>query len=171
MELGQSRIKRDFIDLQTILKWFEYQSHDSFDSSRKVLQALDYGLVANDSVNCNDAESIGKPIQEKLDGVLMSEASIKRKEQAVTLANLKPHEKIGEEKVFIDPTFLLSRFLIMFQRYKEVDQFFGYKISPSPMSLFDKLQMMRKPSSHHYANILLKCSRNTGKWKNTVLRM
>ena len=146
VDLGQSRKQRDFTDLQKILTWFQYQSHDPFDPSRPQLQALDSGLVANDSVNCDDVEAVGNRLQEKLDGMSVNKASIKRKVQALTLTTLKTSVKVGDEEVFIDPMVLFSRLLILFQRYNEVDKFFANELSPSPMSLFNNQQMMRKPS-------------------------
>ena len=83
-ELGRSRIQRDFNDLQKLITWFDYQSHDPFDSTRQKLQSLDSGMIANESVNCDNAEQVGMNIQENLDKIPLSEASVKRSEQTVT---------------------------------------------------------------------------------------
>ena len=55
--LGKSRCQRDFDDLQKMLEWFD--SFNPFDGTRTVLQSLPPGLVANESINCDNAEKVG----------------------------------------------------------------------------------------------------------------
>ena len=61
-ELGTSRMKRDNDDLVKIRSWIE--SHNPFDESEPVLRSIATGITATegDGINCDDAESAGRPI-------------------------------------------------------------------------------------------------------------
>ena len=77
-ELGQSRMRRDHKDLQKVMEWFEYETHNPFDPKRTSLQSLITGMIADESINCDDAERIGHMIQLDIDGQSVSNATIKR---------------------------------------------------------------------------------------------
>ena len=87
-DLGKSRLQREYNDLQKLITWLDHQGHNPFDANRTNLQALDSGLIADESVTCDDAENIGMMIQQCLDNVMLSEASIKQSQQATTFASL-----------------------------------------------------------------------------------
>jgi hypothetical protein len=63
-ELGQSRKMRDNEDLQKIIDWFSYRNPFSMEDLS--LRSLSTGLTATDEdcVNCDDADSVGRTIQE-----------------------------------------------------------------------------------------------------------
>jgi len=82
-ELGKSRLTRDFNDLQQLMNWL--RKHDPFDRNRVHLQSLDTGLIADKKINCDDAEKVGMLIQQSLDGMHISEATIKRSSQSLAL--------------------------------------------------------------------------------------
>ena len=151
--LERADLKKDFDDLNTLLKWLECQTHDPFDENRTLLQTLDTGLIANDTVNCDTAESIGSKNQESLDNVSLSAASIKRSEKAITLASLKPSVKIKNDDVIIDPLVLFSRLIVLIQRTTDICGYFAYELAPVPTALF-KDNMMRKPNKSSLAKAL-----------------
>ena len=93
------------------------------------------GLIADKTVNCDDAECVGNSIQESLDGISLGESTIKRSTQAVTLRSLKPSIKIGNEKVVIDRMILFSCLVVLLQRHDSIRSFFVYELSVVPMSL------------------------------------
>ena len=105
------------------------------------------------SVNCLEAECVGRSIQDSLDGVSLKEATVKRSAQATTLSILKPSVKIGNEKVVIDPMILFSRLVVLLQRHDGITRFFAYELAVVPMSLF-KDNMMHKPSKSALAKAL-----------------
>ena len=114
-ELGKSRIQRDFNDLQKLLEWFE--AHDPFDDNRAHLQSLSSGLIGDDSVNCDQAEDVGRKIQLKLNGVAVTKASIKRSEQVKSLATMKNRVRINnQQSVHIDPAQLFTRLIVLVER-------------------------------------------------------
>ena len=53
-----------------------------------------------DNINCDQTEMIGKKINMKLDNVVVTDATIKRKDQIRTLGCLKVGVKIDNENVY-----------------------------------------------------------------------
>ena len=117
------------------------------------MQALYSELIADESVNCDEAECVGRSIQDSLDGVSLKEATDKRSAPATTLSSLKPSVKTRNEKVVIDPMILFSRLVVLLQRHDDVTRFFAYELAVIPMSLF-KDNIMRKPSKSALAKAL-----------------
>ena len=108
VELSDSRVKRDNLDLEKLMQWFT--KHDPFDINEPSLKGLATGLLAldDDNVNCDECESIGAAIQRKLDAVIVSDAKMKRNDQVVTLGSLSQTIKIDNNKVQIDSMQLFS---------------------------------------------------------------
>ena len=117
------------------------------------MQALDSGLIADESVHCDEAECVGRLIQDSLDGLSLKEAPVKRSTQATSLSSLKPSVKIGNEKVVIDPMILFSCLVVLLQRNDEITRFFAYEFAVVPISLF-KDNMICNPSKSALAKAL-----------------
>ena len=79
-ELRVSRIKRDSDGLEKIKLWTE--NHNPFDDNDPLLISIATGLTATegDGINCVEAGKIGQAIQDQLDGIPITEATIKRKD-------------------------------------------------------------------------------------------
>ena len=75
---------------------------------------MDSGLIAYESVNCDEAECVGRSIQDGLNGVSLKEATVKGSTQATTLSILKPSVKIGNEKMVTDSMVLFSHLAVFF---------------------------------------------------------
>ena len=60
-----------------------FDVHEPFDSEEWILRSLSSGLTASedDGVNCDCTEEIGAKIQQKIDNVTVTEASLKRSDQ------------------------------------------------------------------------------------------
>ena len=86
-ELGHSRMKRDHDDLQKVSDWFE--ERNPFDANREVLQSLSSGLTADEIINCDNSEGIGREIHQKLNDLQFSKCSIKRSDQVSTFGKMK----------------------------------------------------------------------------------
>ena len=82
-ELGKSRCQLDFDDLQKILEWLDF--FKPFDGTRTSLQSLSLGLVADESINCDNAEDVGRAINTKLDHASVAKCNIKRSDQVTSL--------------------------------------------------------------------------------------
>ena len=78
-EMGKSRCQHDFDDLQKMLEWPD--SFNPFDGTRTALQSLSLGLVADESINCDNAEEGGTAIHTKLDHASVAKCTIKRSDQ------------------------------------------------------------------------------------------
>jgi len=113
-DLGLSRKRRDNHDLSKIITWFD--SHDPFDLSETALKSLSSGLVANDDINCDDADLVGEKIQKNLDNVTFEEAKIRKKDRIKTLEVLQPGVTVGAKTVNIDPLILFTRLTAIIQR-------------------------------------------------------
>ena len=74
---------------------------------------MDTGLIADEAVNCDTAETVGLSIQENLDNVPLCEASTKRSKKAITLATLRPSVETGNDHVVIDPIVLFARLFVL----------------------------------------------------------
>ena len=97
-ELRVSRIKRDSDGLEKIKLWTE--NHNPFDDNDPLLISIATGLTATegDGINCVEAGKIGQAIQDQLDGIPITEATIKRKDEIKTLELLKMGVEIDKKK-------------------------------------------------------------------------
>ena len=61
--------------------WIE--NHNPFDDNEPLLRSIETGLMATegDGINRDEAEKIGQAIQGQLDGISITEATIKKKDQ------------------------------------------------------------------------------------------
>ena len=107
VDLGTSRSNRDFYDLNSIQQWFD--QHEPFDLTEERLRSLSSGLRAadDDHINCDKVEEIGAKIQEKLDGLRIPDASIKRNNHIQSLNHLYPAIQIDKQKIHFNPCILL----------------------------------------------------------------
>ena len=70
-----------------MLEWLD--SFNPFDGTRTVLQSLSLGLVADESINCDNAEEVGRAIHTKLDHASVAKCTTKRSDQVKFLGILK----------------------------------------------------------------------------------
>ena len=79
-ELRASRIKRDNKDLDNIKLWIK--NYNPFDDNELLLRSIATGLTATegDGINCDEVEKIGQAIQDQLDDISITEATIKKKD-------------------------------------------------------------------------------------------
>ena len=145
-------MSRDNKDLTLIKEWFDL--HNPFGEDGQHLKSLSTGLIADDRVNCDEAENVGRNIQNQLDNRSMEDASIKRKERVQTFEDLLPKTKIGNNTVTINPTILFSRLTALANFQSNVSENFCYELTPEPTSLF-KQGMMRKSTKAVLRNHLL----------------
>ena len=143
VDLSCSRILRDINDLQTLKDCFDV--HDPFDEDEPRLKSLSSGLIGDGAINCDEAEEIGRKIQETLNGVKMEKASIKRKDKVQNFEDLMPATKIDDKVVHIDATILFSRLTALANLKKNIVDNFSYELTPEPTSLF-KHGLIRKPN-------------------------
>lgn len=153
IELGISRCKRDFEDLCKIKVWFS--QHEPFSMNEGRLRSLSSGLTAtdDDGINCHRTEEVGAEIQQQLDNVAVTEATIKRSKQIKSLDHLYPGVQINKKKIHIDPNILFFRLIAIVQREEDMRPFFDYELTTIPTSLF-KDNIMRKTNKAQLATAL-----------------
>ena len=135
--------------------WIE--NHNPFDDNEPLLRSIATGLTATkgDGINCDEAEKIGQAIQDQLNGISITEATIKKKDQIKTLELLKMGVEIDKEKIYVDPMLLFSRLLVLIEREEEIREYFRFELTGFPISLF-KNGMMRKANKSKLAKALKK---------------
>ena len=97
------------------------------------------GLTAktDNQINCDQADEIGKIINEKLDGISFSNFLIKPNEQIKSLEELKVGVKLEKETIYVDPSVLFSRLLLMIEREQRMIEYFHDELAPVTASLFE----------------------------------
>ena len=153
IELGKSRMKRDKEDYLKLQEWLEV--YDPLDRKDASLRNVYTGVTARitDKINCDDVEKVGKGIHETLDNKTFIQSSLKRKDQITTLECLNVGVNIEKEKVYVHPTILFSRLLVIMEREDDVKKYFAYELTPIPTSLFQD-GMMRKATKSMLANFI-----------------
>ena len=132
---------RDQSDLAKISLWVD--EVNPFSENRKHLQSVSSGLTADESVNCDNVEYIGKNIQEKFDNEEFVKCTFKRNNQVSTLGKMKNIVKVNKQSVNIDPSKLFSRLLVISEREGDVKRHFEYELTPVPTSLFIETSMRK----------------------------
>ena len=96
-------------------------------------------------------------MQQSLDHVSFTEASLRRKDQITTLQSLYSSAAIENEKVSMNRLKLFLRLIVVVDRMPEskIEGYFSYELSPYPISLF-KDGAMRTATKANLKNFLLK---------------
>lgn len=155
VELGKSRLKRDFNDLAKLIQWFE--SNNPFDTNYCQLRSLSSGIAASDSdcVDCDIAEDVGASIMQSLDGLIFTDVALKRSLTVKTLADVTSKVKTVGKNLGLDSGILFSRLLVIMERNGMVEPYFKYELTALPTSLF-KDSFIRKTDKSKLAKELIK---------------
>ena len=108
--------------------WIE--NHNPFDDNEPLLRSIATGLTAKEGdggINCDEAEKIGQAIHDQLDGISITEATIKKKDQIKTLELLKMGVEINKEKIHVDPMLLFSRLLALIE-IEEIQEYCRFEL-------------------------------------------
>ena len=135
-----------------MLEWLD--SFNPFDGTRTAFQSLSLGLVADESINCDNAKEVGKAIHTKLEHASVAKCTIKRSDQVKSLGILRNVVKIKIQTVNIDPTRLFSRLVVPLERCPDLKPYFHFELTPILTSLFIN-NMVRKPNKASLVNSLL----------------
>jgi hypothetical protein len=157
VELGRTRSKRDFSDLEKMVEWFEV--HNPFDVSDGRLRSLSSGITAveGDEVNCDQAEHVGQQIMLQMDNVIFGDVVLKKAAQARTLADVCCKVIGASSKLPVDSTVLFNRLLVVAQRSAaDMAPYFAYELTALPTSLFKDAISLRKTDKSQLAKELLK---------------
>ena len=154
--MGFKRRLSDFEDSRKFFEWFETRNPFTYEDTN--LHSLSTGAVSvigKDMVNCENAEAVGLSIQQSLDNVNFTDATIKRKDQLRSLESLTKSIKIDDKNsIFLNSTRLFTRLAAIAQREEDVEQYFEFELTLRPQALF-KNDLMRKPDKSSLRKILL----------------
>lgn len=156
-DLTDARMARDLEDMKKIMQFFI--DHNPFTASPRSLWNIFNGLTdSKNIVTVENADIIGRQIQEKLTGKLFKEETLLKSDQAVTMKVLKKGIIIAGETHHLDSRLLTQKILACISLdsiAKDASEFFNYELSTLPTALFDhSTQQMRKTDKSSLANTL-----------------
>ena len=139
-DISQASLKRDSRDLQTTMDFLA--GRKPFTKITELRSTcISSGIMAEGSVNVDNAKSIGYGVLEKMAGKTVLEHTFSRK-QMNTLAS-SVYASVDGEKIDIDPGQLYQRLLVAGIGTIELTTLFQYELCSYPSSLFDKKLLMR----------------------------
>lgn len=150
-----AQMEKDNDAVNAIVGWLE--EVNPFDSirDRNTLVSFSTGFssTTGDSVNADQAEEVGRAIQAKMDGKTVLD-TMETKHKVKSLASLRSAPKINGEKLITDSLKLFNRLIIISEREVKTKEAMHFELTPTPMSLFDKNQKLRKPDKAALARFL-----------------
>lgn len=154
-ELAAARIRRDMSDIQKILQVF--LERGVFNKPSLKIVSLSTGLVANDSVNADEAQSVGKKILDSMVGQSVAEYKFSQKNQVKTLASATHVKTSSGEQIEMDSQRLYQRLLLSgFNGDIPLPDLFRYEMCSFPPSLFNNHVCMRIGDKSEIIHHLLK---------------
>ena len=139
------------IKFYTWLKQF-----NSFNVRDNRLRSLNSGLASSDStsVNCDDAEKVGRNMLVCMDNKSVAEAKVKTSKKVKNLLTLTKGVQLENRTIHVDPTISFLRLIVLIERTDDTEKYFGYELTPYPTALF-KDKFMRHPDKAALAEALL----------------
>ena len=165
MDTTPSRLKRDTKDTHKVLNMLK--DLDPFDPQ---LCGLVTGVYAHESVNADDAKTVGQLILDSMVGQSVRDISFQRKTQAVTLA-AKTAVNVDDESVQIDPQLLFQRLSLIATNgtHDNPASVFKYELCSHPPALFDAYSLPWTANKPSLAEALWKVVEGSekGQWTRT----
>jgi len=145
-DLRSSSEMQDHKDYETFLKWL--QVHSPFDFCNQQLVAISTGLVADSSVNCDQAKEIGEAAANAITGKVFSEVKLKRSDKVTTI-NGANTIKVRGQTTSVNPTLLfnINRITCVLKNSTEMEEYLSYELSPQPSALFHDSTMRKTNKS------------------------
>jgi len=148
----QARKKKDTDDIKTLLTFLK--SRNPFIEGDRSLRNIETGVVADKTVNVDDAKKVGGCILQELVGKNIADHAFKRKKQAVTLGN-KTQPKLDGEPIQIDPQLLFQRCTTAANGiFDDISEIFQYELCGVPSSIFESTGLPREPQKSNLAEYI-----------------
>jgi len=90
------------------------------------------GVTADDTINAEDAKSVGTAKENEMVGKCVAEHSFKKKNQVVTMASNNAI-KVNQELVSIDPQVLFQRLVTAGMSNEQLPEIFQFELSSYPL--------------------------------------
>ncbi|KAE8743752.1 hypothetical protein FOCC_FOCC009627 [Frankliniella occidentalis] len=137
VELRDSRMERDLVDLGKFAEWFE--THPPFqERPHDQLVSLSTGLIADKTVNCDSALEIGIDCMKSMVDNNFCDVKLRRSKQVKPLSSMSTAVNARGDGSVINPMQLLNRIVCIQDRLETpLSDFLSYELAPQPLSLFD----------------------------------
>jgi len=109
------------------------------------LVSLSTGVVADISVNCDDAVNIGLAAASQMSGKQFTEVKLRRSDKVKTINEKTDTINVRGQNVVVNPNLFFNRITCVLNKSSELEEFFAYELAPQPPALF-KDGSMRKPT-------------------------
>ena len=114
-------------------------------------------MVADKSVNINNAKEVGHAILKAMEGHTAADLVLRKKDQVKTLG-AKKSVKFDGCPVEIDPQLLFQSLITAANStYEDKKELFRYELCSFPSSLFESPDFLRQPNKASLADELWKC--------------
>ena len=153
-DLTAARIQRDMSDIKKLLDVF--LERGVFSTASEKLVSLSTGLVADHSVNADEAKTVGDKILQSMVGETVSSYSFTQKAQVKTLASAVYVKAPSGGRIEMDPQHLYQRLLLMGSGDIPLPELLKYELCSLPASLYDSHMRMRTGNKAELMHHLLK---------------
>ena len=127
-DLRPSSERRDNTDLSLFLQWLE--AHSPFvDCQPELMVSISTGIVADSSVNCDDAVQVGQTAIAKMMGKTYAKLTLRRKDKVKSFGAMNNTVRVRGEDVVVNPSLLFNRITCILNTSSELDVWTG---SPAP---------------------------------------
>ena len=145
VEERSSRQARDTRDKQTFINWM--QQHNPFNQRCENLVSLSSGLVADHTIDCDQALQKGLRSMSSMVGNNFCEIVIRRNNKVKAMSSMNSSIKVRENIVAVNPQQLFNRIVCVVKGTKELKECFKHELAPSPTSLFNEVGMRKGKKS------------------------
>lgn len=110
------------------------------------------GVIADISVNCDNAVQIGLAAASRMTGMRFTEVTLHRKDKVKTMGDKNSINVRGQNTV-VNPTLFFNRITCVLKTCSDMEQFMSYELAPKPPSLFHD-GAMRKTNKSALGSLL-----------------
>lgn len=145
-DLRMSSTQKDTADYQVFTQWLADHSPFSVEESNSLV-SVSTGVVADECVNCHEANEIGIAAACQIEGKPFTQIKLSRASRVINISGPTNTIKVRGQDATINPTLLFMRITCVMNGSDDIDKYLCYELCQQPPSLFDK-GMMRSPSKH-----------------------
>ncbi|KAK3924286.1 Leucine--tRNA ligase [Frankliniella fusca] len=154
VELRDSRQITDSQDLEKFVLWLKM--HNPFEKRPVELVSLSSDVVGDSSINCDQAEEVGKKLLSQCVGKNFKNLKLQRKSVCKSLASVvQSSVRVGDDEIEINPNQLFHRSLCVLKTAEEVEQIFEFEMAARSPALFEPNGVMRKGCKSSLAEALV----------------
>ena len=144
-DLRSSTQLSDKKDYDIFVDWL--QSHPPFAGYQPDrLVSISTGVIADQSVNCDDAVQLGAAAASKLTGKPFSEISLHRNDKVKTIVH-KSNVTVKGQKTSMNSSLLFNRITCVLKDKSEMEGFLCYELASPPPSIFSDGVMRKNTKS------------------------